>query len=140
MTTNHTFINQPQDTDMTTTILVKQEIDLATDREINTILERFLIHRTDARASQYERQGVVIHHVPGATMDCLVEDDDTGRAALERIGNMGLIELDWDRVDSVLGQSEPVVWITEAGLIFLAEKEARRREASKPTGLDILPF
>ena len=123
-----------------TTILVTKEIDLATDLEIHAILERFLTHRSNGDAFQYERQHIVIHYVPGATMDFLVEDDDTGRAALERIGDMGLVKVDWACGYMVRGQDGPVVWITEPGLIYLAEKEAKQREASKPFDLDILPF
>ena len=124
-----------------TTILVKKEIDDKTDREIHTILERFLTNRSDAGAFWYERRGIVIHYVPGATMGFLIEGDDDNRAVIERIDeDMGLVKIEWVGMWTVLGQDEPVVWINEAGLIYLAEKEAKQREASKPIDLDILPF
>lgn len=124
----------------TTTILVKQEIDLATDLEIHAILSLFLTHRSDVRAFPYERQRIGIHYIPGATRGYLVGDDDNRHAVIDRFCDMGLIELDWDRVYTVRGQDEPVVWIKEAGLIYLTETEAKRREASKPIDLDGLPF
>lgn len=139
MTTKHTPIKQSQDTDMTT-ILVTKEIDDKTDREIHATLGCFLTNRSDVGAFRYERQRIVIHYIPGATMGYLIDGDDNGRAVLERFCDMGLIEIEWDRVYTVLGQDEPVVWLKEAGLIYLAEKEAKKNEASKPIDLDSLPF
>lgn len=124
-----------------TTILVKKEIDHKTDRAIHTILERFLTDRSDAGVWWHERRGIVLHYIPGATRDYLVGDDDNGREVIERIDeDMGLVEIEWERMWTVEGQNEPVVWIKEAGLNYLIEKEAERREASKPTDLDGLPF
>jgi hypothetical protein len=125
---------------ITTTILAKQEIDLETDLEIHAILSLFLTHRSDVRAFRYERQRIGIHYIPGATRGYLVGDEDS-HAVIDRFCDMGLIELDWSPVYTVLGgQDEPVVWIKEPGLIFLIEKEAKRREHSKPIDLDGLPF
>ena len=124
---------------MTTTI-AKKEIDPATDREINTTLRCFLTDRSDVGVWRHERRGIVLHYIPGATMGYLIDGDENGREILERFCDMGFIEIEWERIWTVEGQDEPVVWITDAGLNYLIEKEAEQDEATKPTDLDSLPF
>ena len=124
MTPKHTPIKQSEDTDM-----------------IHAILGRFLTHRSDVRAFRYERQGILLHYIPGATLGYFAGGGDNRHEVIDRFCDMGLIELDWSPVYTVLGgPNEPVVWILDPGLNYLIEKEAEQNEATKPTDLDTLPF
>ncbi len=111
-------------------------------KKTDAVLAKYLVSKSDVRACPFEVDGTLIYYVRGATLSYLIGNDPDGFDLLQQIeADTQFVTWGSSASYSTLGENEPVFYITDTGLSYLAKKEAAKREVLiEPAPSVDLPF